>query len=122
MGAKHRCNRDDSQKGPYPVNSPAGERRSFAPGAASASLIVLAALGAPGAARAACVPVPQIPLNRITQQVDYNVTEKWIVSGSANWQSSFSRYGDEANLTPPLPGYFLASLCTVHISHGRAMS
>ncbi len=34
MGAKHRCNRDDSQKGPYPVNSPAGERRSFAPGAA----------------------------------------------------------------------------------------
>jgi outer membrane receptor protein involved in Fe transport len=56
--------------------------------------------------------IPGIPLNRITGQVDYNVTDKWIVGGAASWQSSFFRFGDEANLTPPLDGYFLASLHT----------
>ncbi len=56
--------------------------------------------------------IPGIPLNRITGQVDYNVTDKWVVGGSASWQSSFYRYGDEANLTPQLPGYFLANLHT----------
>jgi outer membrane receptor protein involved in Fe transport len=56
--------------------------------------------------------IPGIPLNRITGQVDYNVTDKWIVGASASWQSSFYRYGDEANLSPPLPGYFLTNLHT----------
>jgi iron complex outermembrane receptor protein len=44
--------------------------------------------------------------------VDYNVTDKWIVGGAASWQSNFYRFGDEANLTSPLDGYFLASLHT----------
>ena len=44
--------------------------------------------------------------------MDYNVTDKWIVGASASWQSSFWAYGDEANLTSPLPGYFLANLHT----------
>ncbi|HZZ63004.1 MAG TPA: TonB-dependent receptor [Roseiarcus sp.] len=58
--------------------------------------------------------IPGIPLNRITGQVDYNVTDKWIVGASASYQSSFYRYGDEANLTPPVSGYFLANL---HMSY-----
>jgi hypothetical protein len=56
MRAKHRCNRDGSPKGPYPVNSstPANVGLSRAALLASASLIVLAALGAPDRALAAC--------------------------------------------------------------------
>ena len=56
--------------------------------------------------------IPGIPLNRITGQVDYNVTDKWVVGGSASYQSSFWRYGDEANLTSPLSGYWIANLHT----------
>jgi hypothetical protein len=55
MSAKHRCNRHGSQKGPYLVDSltPANGRSRPAL-LASASLIALAALGAPSAARARC--------------------------------------------------------------------
>jgi iron complex outermembrane recepter protein len=56
--------------------------------------------------------IPGIPLHRLTGQVDYNLTDKFIVGASASWQSSFWAYGDEANLTTPLPGYFLANLHT----------
>lgn len=56
--------------------------------------------------------IPGIPMNRVTGQVDYNVTDKWIVGGSASYQSSFWRYGDEANLTSPLNGYWVANLHT----------
>ena len=56
MSAKHRCDRDGSQKRLYSVNSltPANVGLSRAALLASASLIALAALGAPDAARAAC--------------------------------------------------------------------
>src|SRR5271170_5397806 len=62
MGAKHRGNQHGSQKGPHPVSSlkQANVGRSRPALLASASLIVLAALGSPGAARAACVPSPHI--------------------------------------------------------------
>ena len=58
MSAKHRCNRDGSQKGPYPVDSlmPANVCHSPRALLAAASLIVLAALGAPSAAWAAATP------------------------------------------------------------------
>ncbi len=56
--------------------------------------------------------IPGIPLNRLTGQVDYNVTNKWIVGGSTSYQSSFWAYGDEANLTSPLSGYWVANLHT----------
>jgi hypothetical protein len=62
MSAKHRPHRHSAQKEAYPVNSltPAGVGRSRASLLASAALIALAALGLPGAARAACVSTPQI--------------------------------------------------------------
>ena len=56
MSAKHRCNRDGSKNWSYPVNSltPANAGRSRASLLAGASLIALAALGAPDRAFAAC--------------------------------------------------------------------
>ena len=62
MSAKHRCNRNGSEKRPHPLNplTPAGVGLSRPALLASASLIALAALDLPGAARAACVPTPQI--------------------------------------------------------------
>ena len=56
--------------------------------------------------------VPGIPQNRITGQIDYNINDKWVIGGSASWQSGFYRYGDEANLNPPVDGYWLANLHT----------
>src|SRR6516165_5689581 len=62
MSAKHRCNLDGSEKRLLPVNSftPASAGRSRPALLASASLIALAALSAPGVARAACDPSPEI--------------------------------------------------------------
>jgi len=56
--------------------------------------------------------IPGIPRNRVLGQVDYNVTDKWVVGASATYQSSFYRFGDEANLTPPMSGYWLANFHT----------
>jgi len=36
------------------------------------------------------------------------------MGASASWQSSSWAYGEEADLTPPLPGYFLANLNASH--------
>src|SRR5271166_3205958 len=62
MSARHCCNWDGSQQGRYPVGlvAPASAARSRRALLASASLIALAALGAPDEARAACVPSLQI--------------------------------------------------------------
>ncbi len=56
MSAKHRCNPDGSRKAAYPINpfTLANAGRSRASLLAGASLIALAALGAPDRARAAC--------------------------------------------------------------------
>src|SRR6516164_2036793 len=61
MSARHRCNWDGSQQGRYPVRrvTPASAARSRRALLASASIIVLAAFGAPDAAKAACVPSPK---------------------------------------------------------------
>lgn len=56
--------------------------------------------------------VPGIPRHRITGQVSYDVTDRWMLGGSASYQTGQYRFGDEANLTPPLKGYFLANLNT----------
>ena len=74
MSAKHRCNRDGSQKGPYPINplTVANVGRSRPALLASASLVVLAAVGLPGAARAACVPSLQTISGPVTGPVVSN--------------------------------------------------
>jgi len=56
--------------------------------------------------------VPGIPRNLFKFGGDYDVTRRWSVGFSANAQTSTFLYGDEANLTKPLPGYFTADLDT----------
>jgi outer membrane receptor protein involved in Fe transport len=56
--------------------------------------------------------LPGIPENLFKFGADVNVTRRWTVGFSANAQTSAFLYGDEANLTPPLPGYFTADIDT----------
>lgn len=56
--------------------------------------------------------LPGIPENIFKFGADYQVTSAWKVGVSATAQTSTYLYGDEANLTPPLPGYFVANFTT----------
>ncbi len=56
--------------------------------------------------------IPGIPLHRGTIVADYNVTDRWILGGSAVLQSSLYRFGDEANQTKPVGGYVLLGFNT----------
>ncbi|MDD2876707.1 MAG: TonB-dependent receptor [Acidiphilium sp.] len=56
--------------------------------------------------------LPGIPQNLIKFGGNYDVTPKWSIGISATAQTSSYLYGDEANLTQPLPGYFVANLIT----------
>ena len=60
--------------------------------------------------------IPGIPRHRANFVLDCNVTERWNLGGSVVTQSSAYRFGDEANLTQPLPGYTVVDLDTaLHI-------
>ena len=50
--------------------------------------------------------LPGIPANQVKLGVYYKVTDKWTVGATAIGASTAFLFGDEANLTPPLPGYF----------------
>jgi outer membrane receptor protein involved in Fe transport len=54
--------------------------------------------------------IPGIPRHRGTVVLDYDVTSRWIVGGSAILQSAAYRSGDEANYTKPVGGYGLLNL------------
>jgi outer membrane receptor protein involved in Fe transport len=56
--------------------------------------------------------IPGIPQHRGTAVIQYNVTDAWIIGGSASLQSSQYRFGDEANLTKPVGGYGILNLNT----------
>jgi iron complex outermembrane receptor protein len=56
--------------------------------------------------------LPGIPQNLFKFGADYNITQRWSLGFSANAQTATFLYGDEANLTKPLPGYFTADINT----------
>jgi outer membrane receptor protein involved in Fe transport len=56
--------------------------------------------------------IPGIPVNQVKLGVYYKVTDKWTVGATAIGASTAFLFGDEANLTPPLPGYFTMNLST----------
>jgi iron complex outermembrane receptor protein len=56
--------------------------------------------------------LPGIPTNQVKLGVNFKVTDKWTVGATAIAASSASLFGDEANLTPPLPGYVTVNLST----------
>ena len=56
--------------------------------------------------------IPGIPQNLFKFGADDHVTPRWTVGFTANAETSTFLYGDEANLTKPLPGYFTADINT----------
>jgi outer membrane receptor protein involved in Fe transport len=49
--------------------------------------------------------LPGIPRNRIDANLDWDMTDKITIGGDIDHQSSRVFFGDEANVTPPLPGF-----------------
>jgi outer membrane receptor protein involved in Fe transport len=58
--------------------------------------------------------LPGIPVNKLTAGLDLNATAAWTVGGTAVLQSGQYLFGDEANLTPKLPGFFTVNLHTAY--------
>ncbi len=56
--------------------------------------------------------LPGIPANLFKAGVDYNATDAWTVGGTAIFASGRFLVGDEANLTPQTPPYFVLNLHT----------
>ncbi len=56
--------------------------------------------------------LPGIPANQVKLGFNYKVTDKWNVGAIAIAASGAYLFGDEANLTPALPGYFTMNLTT----------
>jgi iron complex outermembrane receptor protein len=56
--------------------------------------------------------LPGIPTQQIKLGLGYKITDAWRVGATAVGASSSYLFGDEANLTPQLPGYFVVNLNT----------
>jgi len=56
--------------------------------------------------------LPGIPSNLWKLGVDYKVTDAWTVGGTGVAPSGQFLFGDEANLTPKTPAYFVLNLHT----------
>jgi iron complex outermembrane receptor protein len=54
--------------------------------------------------------LPGIPRNVVKGGLDFDVTDTIKLGADAIWQSSQILFGDEANLTPPLPGFVTLNL------------
>ncbi len=56
--------------------------------------------------------LPGVPAHRVTLGASYKVTDAWSIGTTAVGASGVYLFGDEANLTPKLPGYFVLNLNT----------
>jgi outer membrane receptor protein involved in Fe transport len=56
--------------------------------------------------------LPGIPANLFKLGLDYKLSEAWTVGGTGIYASGQYLFGDEANLTPPTPPYFVLDLHT----------
>jgi outer membrane receptor protein involved in Fe transport len=56
--------------------------------------------------------LPGIPAHQLKLGMQYKVTDRWTVGATAIAASGWYLFGDEANLTKQLPGYFLLNLNT----------
>lgn len=56
--------------------------------------------------------LPGIPMHQVKFGGNYKLTESWTVGATAIYASGSYLFGDEANLTPPVPGYFTMNLST----------
>jgi iron complex outermembrane recepter protein len=60
------------------------------------------------------VRLPGIPPNQFKIGLDYRVTPAWTVGGTGIYAAGQYLFGDEANLTPTLPAYFVLNLYTTY--------
>jgi len=58
--------------------------------------------------------LPGIPANQLKLGGTYKVTDKWTVGAAGIAASGAYLFGDAANLTPKLPGYFTVNLSTTY--------
>jgi outer membrane receptor protein involved in Fe transport len=58
--------------------------------------------------------LPGIPQNILKFGADYAITDAWTVGGSALAEAGQYLFGDEANLTPTTPPYFVLNLHTTY--------
>ncbi len=58
--------------------------------------------------------LPGVPANKLTLALDVQATPAWSLGGGAVLQSGQYLFGDEANLTPRLPGYVTLNLHTAY--------
>jgi iron complex outermembrane receptor protein len=56
--------------------------------------------------------LPGIPANLLKLGLDYRITDRWTVGGSGIYASGQFLFGDDANLTPATPPYFVLNLHT----------
>jgi iron complex outermembrane recepter protein len=56
--------------------------------------------------------LPGIPAHQGKLGLTYHLTDQWVISGVAIAQSGTFLFGDEANLTPKLPGFVTLNLST----------
>ena len=56
--------------------------------------------------------LPGVPANQLKFGASYKVTDKWTVGATGIYQSGQYLFGDEANLTPRLPGFVTVNLNT----------
>lgn len=56
--------------------------------------------------------LPGIPGNVVKFGAEYQATRRWQIGVSVTAQTSAYLYGDQANLTSPLPGYFVVDVTT----------
>ena len=56
--------------------------------------------------------LPGVPAHQGKLGLTYQFTDAWTISGVLIAQSSQYLFGDEANLTPPLPGFVTLNLST----------
>jgi iron complex outermembrane receptor protein len=56
--------------------------------------------------------LPGVPTNLLKLGVDYKATDAWTIGGTAVAASGRYLFGDEANLTPKTPAYFILNLHT----------
>jgi outer membrane receptor protein involved in Fe transport len=54
--------------------------------------------------------IPGIPKHRANLVVDYSLSDSVMVGGSVQSESDVYRFGDEANLAPPISGYTIVDL------------
>jgi outer membrane receptor protein involved in Fe transport len=54
--------------------------------------------------------LPGLPRNVFKAGLDVDITDAWHAGGDGQYQSGQVLFGDEANLTPHMPGYFVLNL------------